>query len=74
MAKGFRELEGQISVLDKTEDVDLTTKLIHICKSMPIQGLTLESYDPIIVFFKDVDTDFMKTIELIIGVCVWEKF
>ena len=63
----FKQLENQSSHLEKCDDIDITLKLNQISKSAPIKGLRLDEYDPIIIYFKDVNADFMKTIELIIG-------
>lgn len=61
----FTELDAQCSTLDRNGDIDATLKLNQICESAPIKNLYLDNYQPKIIFFKSVDADFMKTIELI---------
>lgn len=64
----FSRLEGQCSYLDKNGDVDAILKLEQICKSAPFRSIaSLERYEPVIVYFDDIDATFMQAIEKIIG-------
>lgn len=62
----FNRLERQICSLKARRNVDAILMLNEICESASFRELNLEQYEAKIVFFNDIDAEFMKTIEKII--------
>lgn len=65
----FDGLKRECDQLDKSENVDAELDLDMICRSAPLREIVnlTNNYEPQIVYFADVDFEFMLIVEKIIG-------